>query len=64
MTIPLFVILFILLFGGFSIALSLGISSSAALYYFTTLPLESIPQKIFTNPSEKRTEDYITGRFG
>ena len=21
-------------------------------------------QKIFTNPSEKRTEDYITGRFG
>jgi C4-dicarboxylate transporter DctM subunit len=48
-TIPLFVILFILLFGGFSIALSLGISSSAALYYFTTLPLESIPQKIFTN---------------
>ena len=22
------------------------------------------PQKIFTNPTEKRTEDYITGRFG
>jgi len=21
-------------------------------------------QKIFTNPSDKRTEDYITGRFG
>ena len=21
-------------------------------------------QKIFTNPTEKRTEDYITGRFG
>jgi phosphate transport system ATP-binding protein len=21
-------------------------------------------QKIFSNPSEKRTEDYITGRFG
>ena len=21
-------------------------------------------QRIFTNPSEKRTEDYITGRFG
>jgi phosphate transport system ATP-binding protein len=21
-------------------------------------------QKIFTNPAEKRTEDYITGRFG
>jgi phosphate transport system ATP-binding protein len=20
--------------------------------------------KIFTNPSDKRTEDYITGRFG
>jgi C4-dicarboxylate transporter DctM subunit len=49
LTVPLFVLLFILLFGGFSIALSLGISSSWALYYFTTLPLESIPQKIFTN---------------
>ncbi len=21
-------------------------------------------QKIFSNPSEKRTEDYISGRFG
>jgi phosphate transport system ATP-binding protein len=21
-------------------------------------------EKIFTNPSEKRTEDYVTGRFG
>jgi len=21
-------------------------------------------EKIFTNPSDKRTEDYITGRFG
>jgi phosphate transport system ATP-binding protein len=21
-------------------------------------------QKIFTNPTDKRTEDYITGRFG
>jgi phosphate transport system ATP-binding protein len=21
-------------------------------------------QRIFTNPAEKRTEDYITGRFG
>jgi phosphate transport system ATP-binding protein len=21
-------------------------------------------EKIFSNPSEKRTEDYITGRFG
>jgi phosphate transport system ATP-binding protein len=21
-------------------------------------------QKIFTNPSDKQTEDYITGRFG
>jgi ABC-type phosphate transport system ATPase subunit len=21
-------------------------------------------QKIFTNPGDKRTEDYITGRFG
>ena len=22
------------------------------------------PQKIFSNPSDKRTEDYISGRFG
>ena len=22
------------------------------------------PRAIFTNPAEKRTEDYITGRFG
>jgi phosphate transport system ATP-binding protein len=21
-------------------------------------------EKIFTNPSDKRTEDYVTGRFG
>jgi len=45
----LFGLLFALLFAGFSIALSLGISASAALYYFTNLPLEAIPQKIFTN---------------
>jgi phosphate transport system ATP-binding protein len=23
-----------------------------------------VTSKIFTNPSERRTEDYITGRFG
>jgi phosphate transport system ATP-binding protein len=23
-----------------------------------------LTHKIFTNPSDKRTEDYITGRFG
>lgn len=49
MTVALFGILFLLLFSGFSIALSLGISASAALYYFTQVPLEAIPQKIFTN---------------
>jgi len=21
-------------------------------------------EKVFTNPSDKRTEDYVTGRFG
>ncbi len=45
----LFGLLFALLFAGFSIALSLGISASAALYYFTTVPLEQIAGKIFTN---------------
>ena len=49
MTLVLFGVLFLLLFSGFSIALSLGISASAALYYFTQVPLEAIPQKIFTN---------------
>ncbi|MBI3966968.1 MAG: TRAP transporter large permease subunit [Chloroflexi bacterium] len=43
------ILLFALLFSGFPIALSLGISTITGLYYFTDLPLQSIPQKIFTN---------------
>ncbi|MSQ09397.1 MAG: TRAP transporter large permease subunit [Dehalococcoidia bacterium] len=49
MSIFVFGVLFLLLFAGFSIALSLGISSTAALYYFTNIPLTAIPQKIYTN---------------
>jgi len=44
-----FVLLFVFLYLGFPIAFSLGISSSIILYYFTTIPLTAIPQKIFTN---------------
>jgi C4-dicarboxylate transporter, DctM subunit len=44
-----FALLIVLLMAGFPIALSLGISTSIVLYYFTNVPLTSIPQKIFTN---------------
>ncbi|MFN8522673.1 MAG: TRAP transporter large permease [Chloroflexota bacterium] len=44
-----FALLLLLLFAGFPIAMSLGISTSLVLYYFTTVPLTEIPRKIFTN---------------
>ncbi len=49
MSAVVFGLLMVLLFAGFPIALSLGISTSVVLYYFTTVPLTAIPQKIFTN---------------
>jgi phosphate transport system ATP-binding protein len=34
-------------------------------FFLTGKLVEFAPTtKIFTNPSDKRTEDYITGRFG
>jgi C4-dicarboxylate transporter DctM subunit len=45
----IFPLLFIFLLTGFPIALSLGIATVLYLYYFTSIPLETIPQKMFTN---------------
>jgi phosphate transport system ATP-binding protein len=40
------------------------ISSQTAFMYEGTLVESGETSEIFTNPKEKRTEDYITGRFG
>src|SRR5215212_3518391 len=45
----IFPLLFVFLLTGFPIALALGIATCLYLYYFTTIPLSSIPQKMFTN---------------
>jgi phosphate transport system ATP-binding protein len=39
-------------------------SDRTAFFYLGKLIEYDETQKIFTNPSEKQTEDYITGRFG
>ena len=39
-------------------------SDKTAFFYLGKLIEYDETQKIFTNPSEKQTEDYITGRFG
>jgi phosphate transport system ATP-binding protein len=39
-------------------------SDNTAFFYLGTLVEYAETQKIFSNPSEKQTEDYITGRFG
>jgi phosphate transport system ATP-binding protein len=39
-------------------------SDNTAFFYLGELVEYAKTEKIFTNPSEKRTEDYITGRFG
>ena len=39
-------------------------SDNTAFFYLGELIEFAKTEKIFTNPSEKRTEDYITGRFG
>jgi phosphate transport system ATP-binding protein len=41
----------------FSLDVSAGGRSGVLVEYEQT-------EKIFTNPSDKRTEDYVTGRFG
>jgi len=40
------------------------VSDSTAFFYEGVLIEFSDTQQIFTNPGEKRTEDYITVRFG
>jgi C4-dicarboxylate transporter, DctM subunit len=45
----IFPLLFVFLLTGFPIALALGISTILYLYYGTQIPLETIPQKLYTN---------------
>jgi len=40
------------------------VSDFTALFYMGCLIEIGSTTKIFTNPNEKQTEDYITGRFG
>lgn len=40
------------------------VSDTTAFFYMGELVEIDATKKVFTNPSEKRTEDYITGRFG
>ncbi len=40
------------------------VSDATAFFYLGQLVEHDRTEKIFTSPSEKRTEDYITGKFG
>jgi len=40
------------------------ISDDTAFFYIGELVEHAATKKIFTNPAQKRTEDYVTGRFG
>ncbi len=40
------------------------VSDNTAFFYMGELVEVDETDKIFTNPSKKQTEDYITGRFG
>ncbi len=40
------------------------ISDQTAFFYIGELVEYGATQKIFTNPAQKRTEDYVSGRFG
>jgi phosphate transport system ATP-binding protein len=40
------------------------VSDQTAFFYMGRLIEMGATTQIFTNPREKRTEDYITGRFG
>jgi phosphate transport system ATP-binding protein len=40
------------------------ISDETAFFYMGELIESGSTQKIFTMPKQKRTEDYVTGRFG
>ena len=39
-------------------------SDKTAFFYLGKLIEFDVTQRIFSNPKEKQTEDYITGRFG
>ena len=40
------------------------ISDYTAFFYKGRIIEYDVTEKIFTNPAEKKTEEYITGRFG
>lgn len=40
------------------------VSQRTAFFHLGTLVEEGVTDQIFTNPTDKRTQDYITGRFG
>ena len=40
------------------------VSDSTAFFYMGELIEYDLTKKLFTNPSDTRTQDYITGRFG
>jgi phosphate transport system ATP-binding protein len=40
------------------------ISDRTAFFYLGELVEHDLTAKLFTNPAQKRTEDYVTGRFG
>jgi phosphate transport system ATP-binding protein len=40
------------------------VSDATAFFYLGELIEFDETKRIFTNPKEKKTEDYITGRFG
>jgi phosphate transport system ATP-binding protein len=40
------------------------VSQRTAFFHLGNLVEEGVTSEIFTNPKEKRTQDYITGRFG
>ena len=40
------------------------VSQRTAFFHLGNLVEEGATAEIFTNPKEKRTQDYITGRFG
>jgi phosphate transport system ATP-binding protein len=40
------------------------ISDFTAFFYLGRMVEYDTTEKIFTNPSQRQTEDYVTGRFG
>ena len=40
------------------------VADNAAFFLQGRLIEEGVGKKLFTNPANKQTEDYITGRFG